>query len=181
MSENDANKARLRRQYYWYYQKWQTWLDRKVEEAIGDGNVSNLRGAGKPLDLGEDDAQVPEEMRLAYKVMRDHDVTPAWVGLGRELAAEREKILRFAENAARNYQQRLYDARVAGSFLLEREAGERWQAACERIQQRIQTYNNNLLTFNTALPPQVPQRVPLDYQRELEHAIQVARQSKPGT
>ncbi len=174
-SENDAQQARRRHQYYLFNHRWQTWLDKKVEEAIGDGNVAHLQGSGQPLKLNDDDDHVPADLRMAHKIMRENDVVPQWMAMGRGLEADREKILRFAYSAAKSYLQRLYEARVAGSFIREREAGERFQAACERVQARIEAYNTQLLTYNTSLPRNVPQRVPLNAEAVLQDAMQAAQ------
>ncbi len=44
--------------------------ERKIQEAIRNGEFDNLPGKGKPLVL-EDDRGIPEELRLAYKILKN--------------------------------------------------------------------------------------------------------------
>ena len=43
----------------------------KGEEAIERGEFDDFPGKGKPLHLGEDDRTVPEELRLAYRMLKN--------------------------------------------------------------------------------------------------------------
>jgi hypothetical protein len=53
--------------------------ERKIAEAIARGELDGLPGEGMPLDLG-DDALVPEELRLAYRILKNAGFVPAEVG-----------------------------------------------------------------------------------------------------
>ncbi|QFT87841.1 hypothetical protein FIU87_04165 [Bacillus sp. THAF10] len=44
--------------------------DEKIKKAYEDGEFESLPGYGKPLDL-EDLSNVPPEMRMAYKIMKN--------------------------------------------------------------------------------------------------------------
>jgi hypothetical protein len=50
--------------------------ERKIAEAIANGELDNLPGEGRPLDL-EDDALVPEDLRLAYRILKNAGFVPA--------------------------------------------------------------------------------------------------------
>jgi hypothetical protein len=52
--------------------------ERKIAEAIARGELDGLPGEGRPLDLG-DDALVPEELRLAYRILKNAGFVPAEV------------------------------------------------------------------------------------------------------
>jgi Domain of unknown function (DUF1992) len=49
--------------------------ERKIEEAIARGELDELPGAGRPLAL-EDDALVPEELRVAYRILKNAGYLP---------------------------------------------------------------------------------------------------------
>lgn len=49
--------------------------ERRIEEAQSQGMFNNLPGSGKPLVL-EDMSQVPEELRMAYKILRNAGCLP---------------------------------------------------------------------------------------------------------
>ncbi len=71
-------------------------IDEHIRDAMRNGHFENLPGAGKPLKL-DDNAHVPETMRMANKLMRDNDLVPDWMAQGKELDAEREKLLAEAQ------------------------------------------------------------------------------------
>ena len=49
--------------------------ERRIEEAQAQGAFDNLPGAGKPLEI-EDLSHVPEDMRMAYKILRNAGCLP---------------------------------------------------------------------------------------------------------
>ena len=58
--------------------------EQRIVEALERGELDRLPGAGKPLVL-DDDSQVPEAMRVAYRVLRNAGLVPEEVSLRREL------------------------------------------------------------------------------------------------
>ncbi|RJR17938.1 MAG: DUF1992 domain-containing protein [Desulfobacteraceae bacterium] len=58
--------------------------EKKISEAIEKGEFDNLPGAGEPLVL-EDDSNVPEDLRIAYKILRNADCLPPELQLRREI------------------------------------------------------------------------------------------------
>ena len=44
--------------------------ERKIAEAILRGELDNLPGAGRPLEL-DDDALVPEDLRIALRILKN--------------------------------------------------------------------------------------------------------------
>jgi hypothetical protein len=52
------------------------WIgERRIAEAVSQGEFDRLPGAGRPLEL-EDDALVPEELRMAYRILRNAGFVP---------------------------------------------------------------------------------------------------------
>ncbi|MBD5607357.1 MAG: DUF1992 domain-containing protein [Desulfovibrio sp.] len=49
--------------------------EQKIAEAIRDGELDNLPGAGKPLEI-EDLSSVPEDLRMAYKILKNAGFVP---------------------------------------------------------------------------------------------------------
>jgi len=45
--------------------------ERKIEEAIERGEFDDLPGAGRPLDLDDLDPLLPEELRMAYRILKN--------------------------------------------------------------------------------------------------------------
>jgi len=58
--------------------------ERRIAEAQEKGALDNLPGAGRPLEL-EDDSMVPEDLRMAYKVLRNAGYLPPQLETAREI------------------------------------------------------------------------------------------------
>jgi len=70
--------------------------EKKIREAIERGEFANLPGAGKPLRL-EDDSMIPEDLRVAYKILKNAGCIPPELELRREIITLRD-LLRSIEN-----------------------------------------------------------------------------------
>jgi hypothetical protein len=69
-------------------------VELRIAEAIEAGAFDDLPGAGKPLDL-EDDRLVPEDLRAAYRLLKNAGFVPPEVEQRRE-AASLHALLRAA-------------------------------------------------------------------------------------
>ena len=58
---------------------------RQLDEAAAAGLFERTCGRGQPLTLTPDDPNVPADLRLAFKVMGDANVSPPWIALAREV------------------------------------------------------------------------------------------------
>src|SRR5689334_23218372 len=58
--------------------------EQKIREAIERGDFDGLPGAGKPLDLQEDPL-VPEELRVAYRILKNAGFVPPELELANEV------------------------------------------------------------------------------------------------
>jgi hypothetical protein len=63
----------------------------KIREAIARGEFDNLEGKGKPIDQDAYFA-APDDVRLAYSMLRSNGFVPEEVELRREAAALREQL-----------------------------------------------------------------------------------------
>ena len=50
-------------------------VEQRIKEAMEKGEFDNLPGKGRPIPL-EDDSHVPEDLRLAYKLLKNADCLP---------------------------------------------------------------------------------------------------------
>jgi len=65
--------------------------EKKIREAIERGEFANLPGAGKPLRL-EDDSMIPEDLRVAYKILKNAGCIPPELELRREIITLRDLL-----------------------------------------------------------------------------------------
>jgi hypothetical protein len=72
--------------------------ERRIAEAVSRGELDELPGAGRPLDL-EDDALVPEELRLAHRILKNAGYVPPEVQTLNQIA-ELERLATGGGDAA---------------------------------------------------------------------------------
>ncbi|HEX5417147.1 MAG TPA: DUF1992 domain-containing protein, partial [Chloroflexota bacterium] len=73
-----------------------------IERAIAEGAFDNLPGKGQPLDLSDDNNPfVPDDMRLAYRILRNAGVRLPWIEERQIIDASRANLEREIERHAR--------------------------------------------------------------------------------
>jgi hypothetical protein len=77
--------------------------ERRILEAIREGAFDDLPGAGQPLEL-ENDSHVPEDLRVAYKILKNAGFVPEEVALRKEIV-QAEDLLAGMEDTKAKYRQ----------------------------------------------------------------------------
>lgn len=75
-------------------------VEQRIAAARDAGELDNLPGAGKPLDL-EDDRLVPEELRVAFRILRNAGFVPPEVDARREIGSVNELLRHAVDDATR--------------------------------------------------------------------------------
>jgi hypothetical protein len=70
--------------------------EERILEAQRRGEFDNLPGHGRPLQL-DDDSHVPEDLRLAYKVLKNADCLPPELELKKEIVTTEEMLGRITD------------------------------------------------------------------------------------
>ncbi len=68
--------------------------EQRIRDAMERGEFDRLPGAGRPLNL-DDDATVPAELRMAYKILKNAGCLPPELELRKEIVTLRD-LLRAA-------------------------------------------------------------------------------------
>lgn len=58
--------------------------EQRIRDAVEEGHFKNLPGKGKPLNLTEDE-HVPDEMRMAVKILKNANMLPPELELQRDV------------------------------------------------------------------------------------------------
>ena len=72
----------------------------RIQEAIERGEFRDLPGAGRPLRL-DDDSAIPEELRAAYRILKNAGFLPPELQLRKE-AREAEQLLQQLPESERS-------------------------------------------------------------------------------
>ena len=121
-------------------------IDEQIKDAMRKGAFADLPGQGKPLKL-DNDPNVPSDMRMAHKILRDNDLKPDWMIEGQEIDALREKLLADIRSVMRTN-----------------------QAAVEKLRAAAKKYNSKVLTYNLKVPQGVTHKRHVDFEQELSKA-----------
>jgi len=94
--------------------------ENRIREAMEQGEFDNLPGAGEPLSLEEYFA-TPEDVRMAYSVLKSANCRPLEVELLNEVARLEQAVATAPDDSARAAHQRtLANRRTELAVLLER-------------------------------------------------------------
>ena len=65
-------------------------IEARIRKAQKEGEFENLPGSGKPLPM--DEPNVPEELRLAYKILKNAECLPPEIELKKEITQIEEVL-----------------------------------------------------------------------------------------
>jgi hypothetical protein len=99
--------------------------ENRIREAMEQGQFEHLPGAGQPLNL-EDYFSTPEDLRMAYSILRSAHCAPVEVQLLSEIA-RLERALAQSEDATtrKSLQRALQDRQTQLSVMLEQRSRHR--------------------------------------------------------
>jgi len=75
-------------------------VEARIKQAQKKGDFDNLPGFGKPLKF--DDINVPEDLRMAYKILKNADCVPPEIEIKKEIR-QAEDLLANMEDTAEKY------------------------------------------------------------------------------
>ncbi len=141
--------------------RWQSEIDRELERISQQADLSN---AGKPLKL-DHSSHIPDDQRMANKIMKDHDVLPAWIMLSKELDSTQTQIRKILRQRWEEYHLGLAGAQDATT---RQHVENVWKSAQNKVEAQIREYNDKVLTYNLKVPPGINHRRQLSLSAELE-------------
>ena len=77
--------------------------EKKIREAMDNGEFDDLPGKGKPLQL-EDDRHLPQDIRLAHKILKNADCLPPELEIRKEIFTI-EELLDGVRDTKEKYRQ----------------------------------------------------------------------------
>lgn len=124
-------------------------IDEQIQDAMRKGQFADLPGTGKPLKL-DNDSHVPEQMRMANKLMRDNEILPEWMQQGKELDAAREQLVALTQ-------------RLVQRGLIRGDSVASLRDAAKK-------YNSRVLSYNLTVPQGVTHKRSFNVETELQKA-----------
>jgi hypothetical protein len=118
--------------------------ERRIQEAILKGELDNLPGKGKPLQL-DDDSGIPEELRLAYKILKNADCLPPELELKKEIIQLRD-LLKGMDDVEEQYRlMKRLNFQIMKLNMMRRASPllEENQVYCEKVIEKLSQNNSN--------------------------------------
>ncbi len=115
---------------------WQGLVEQRIQEGMEQGLFDNLRGAGQPLNLDED-RFVPDDMRMAFRMLRSSGLAPLWVDMNKEIREDIARMHRFRAHVHSQW------TRISS---IEREHRR------DEYVQRVKEINSKILSYNIIAP-----------------------------
>jgi hypothetical protein len=112
--------------------------ERKIEEAMANGEFDNNPYAGKPLPP-DDLERVPEELRMGYKILKNAEILPPELVLHQEILRLQNLLRECAAGDDKNQlQQQLAQRQNQYNILMEERLGRPLKAS---------SYQENLAAY----------------------------------
>jgi hypothetical protein len=148
---------------------WDQIIRQMMDKAQNDGAFDESDFHGKRLDLSENPF-VPEDKRMAYKIMKDNDVVPEWIGDNREIRDAIDAARKELERSHTRFQDTLRRLanRIDVDAIYARDAAHRnWDMERERFRKEGARINKLIETYNLRVPISQLQRLYFNVEREL--------------
>ena len=156
---------------------WESSVEKQIREAIEHGEFDNLRGKGKPLDLGENPF-APEDWRLAFKVLKDAGFAPEWIEQGKEIRNELSALATLLDSQSRWQRERRSKLKslTPDKMIVEHEyLNELIEKTIGTYRQRATALNKLIDTFNLKVPDIALQAPRLKIEEEIERFQKACR------
>jgi hypothetical protein len=73
-------------------------IEERIIKAQKRGDFDNLEGAGKPLHM-KDDRHIPEDLRMAYKILKNADCLPPEIEIKKEIQRTEDLLCGIKDEA----------------------------------------------------------------------------------
>ncbi|OAI41109.1 hypothetical protein AYO38_04630 [bacterium SCGC AG-212-C10] len=140
---------------------WESMVEQKIQEAMDAGAFDNLKGAGEPLPIRYNESMLAGDMWMAFRVMQNGGLLPAWLELAREIERDIEGLQRFADRHARHVASAARDGRWPQWRSAISTARDNYEEAARKVRRKQDR-------FNVEAPALVNERPALWVDRELE-------------
>jgi hypothetical protein len=137
--------------------KYRVAAERRIREGLQSGELKTQLGPDQRIELGND-VYVPEDMRLAIKVMANGHYKPDWMLLADEIDEDFAKLQQMADRHFRHLRDRLAAATQRANIVnLQTEVNalkERHRKATTQYAEAVAEINRKIHQFNATVPTQ---------------------------
>ncbi|MEH7417891.1 DUF1992 domain-containing protein [Neobacillus drentensis] len=110
----------------------------RIKKAYQDGEFDALPGFGKPMQL-EDLSAIPEELRMAYKIMKNAGYTEEEGRLRQEMMGIEELLKKCEENEREDLQRKLNEKLLRFNQLMSKRGVKTNSAMFKNYELKVQS------------------------------------------
>jgi DnaJ family protein C protein 28 len=139
---------------------WEPLVEKKIREAMEQGEFDDLSGKGEPIDLAENPFEDPD-WRMAHRMLRNAGFAPAWIEERKDIESEIE--------AARTTLARIWLVMQNAQHTKQSDSAQvRWRKALEDFRAKSCELNRRIETWNLKAPAVGLHRNWIDFDREID-------------
>ena len=124
--------------------------EKKIREAIENGEFDDLPGKGEPINLQDNPFEDPD-MRVVHRLLRNAGFAPAWIEERKDIDAEFEKA-----------QTKLTRAWALFGQEGNADSNSEWQRSLREFLQQVAELNRRIRLYNLKAPAAVFHRRLID-------------------
>jgi len=133
--------------------------EKKLREAIENGEFDDLPGKGEPIDLKENPFEDPD-LRVVHRLLRNAGFAPAWI--------EERKDIDAQLDAARTKLSRAWTLFGRGA---ESPSDAEWERSVKEFRENVAELNQRTRIYNLKTPAAVFHRRHIDADKIIETVI----------
>lgn len=168
---NEGEGEKKRDPGRWRGKRFYDHIDEIIHEAQERGDFTNLKGAGKPLNL-EDDSYAGDKA-MAYRILKNNGFAPPEIELANEVRKERERTEAKLAKIV-HWGKTLRSRRVPPFVSEKRSFNEALEKAVAEYDTSLRELNRKILTLNLSVPSAMHQPM-----LEVEQLVKQFRASCP--
>ena len=134
-------------------------MEKKLREAIENGEFDDLPGKGEAIDLRENPFEDPD-LRVVHRLLRNAGFAPAWIAERKDIDAEFE--------AARTKLLRAWALFGRGA---EAPSDAEWARAVKEFREKVAELNQRTRIYNLKAPATVFHRKHIDADKIIETIV----------
>jgi len=103
----------------------ESFIEQQIRKAIAEGEFDDLPGKGKPVDLRAY-FDTPEDLRMAYSILKDANVVPEEVQLLKDIEALKAQLETCSDLEQKNQiEKAIREKRLTFNLLIENQRRKR--------------------------------------------------------
>lgn len=130
--------------------------EKKLREAIENGEFDDLPGKGEPIDLKENPFEDPD-LRVVHRLLRNAGFAPAWI--------EERKSIDAEFDAAQTKLSRAWQLFGSGT---ESPSDTEWERSVKEFREKVAGLNQRTRIYNLKAPAAVFHRKHIDADKVIE-------------